>query len=255
MPRFAANLSFLFREVPFLDRFQAASEAGFDAVEVLFPYDDAAHEITRRLTMYGQRMILINTPPPNWTGGERGFAAVPGGQKRFRHDLTRAMRFAQALQVDHLHVMAGKSKGLVARKTFVDNLSWAAAEFPDRSLTIEPINPVDMPGYFLNNFDQAAEIVAEVGAPNLGLQFDAYHAQMITHDMPATWEKHRDLVRHIQVGGTPGRHEPIRGEIDYPAWFRQLDAEGYDGFVSGEYHPTAQTEAGLIWLTDGLEGS
>ncbi len=253
MPRFAANLSFLFRELPFLDRFQAAAEAGFTAVEVLFPYDDAAHEITRRLTMHGLTMVLINTPPPNWAGGERGFAAIPGGKDRFRHDFKRALRFAQALRVNHLHVMAGKSKGLVARATFVENLKWACDQAPDQSLTIEPINQSDMPGYFLNNFDMAAEIIAEVGAPNLGLQFDAYHAQMITHDMLGEWEKHKSITRHIQVGGTPDRKEPIKGEIDYPAWFRQLDAEGYKGFVSGEYHPTAQTEAGLIWLTDGLE--
>ena len=253
MPRFAANLSFLFRELPFLDRFQAAADAGFTAVEVLFPYDDAASEITRRLTMNGLTMVLINTPPPNWTGGERGFAALPGGTDRFRHDFKRALRFAQALRANHLHIMAGKSKGLVARKTFVDNLKWACDQAPEQSLTIEPINHTDMPDYFLHGFDQAAEIIADVDAHNLGLQFDAYHAQMITGDMLGQWDAHKHLVRHIQVGGYPGRNEPLTGEIDYPAWFRQLDAEGYKGFVSGEYHPTAQTEAGLIWLTDGLE--
>ncbi|WP_300512621.1 TIM barrel protein [Aliiroseovarius sp.] len=253
MPRFAANLSFLFRELPFLDRFQAAADAGFTAVEVLFPYDDAASEITRRLTVNGLTMVLINTPPPNWTGGDRGFAALPGGTDRFRHDFKRALRFAKALRANHLHIMAGKAKGLVAQQTFVENLKWACEQAPDQSLTIEPINHTDMPEYFLHRFDQAAEVLAAVNAPNLGLQFDAYHAQMITGDMLAQWEAYKHLVRHIQIGGYPGRNEPAKGEIDYPAWFRQLDAEGYKGFVSGEYHPAAQTEAGLTWLTDGLD--
>ncbi len=252
MPKFAANLTFLFKELPFLDRFQAAAEAGFSAVEVLFPYDDATSQITRRMTAYGLNMVLINTPPPNWAGGDRGFAAIPGGQARFRHDFGRAIRFAQALGARHLHVMAGMTKGLVARATFVENLKWAAAQAPRQSLTIEPINPVAMPGYFLNDFDMAAGIIAEVDAPNLGLQFDAFHAQQITGDMRAAWQKHSALVRHVQVAGFPDRNEPLLGDIDYPDFFRMLDRTGYRGWVSGEYHPTAQTEAGLIWMTDGL---
>ena len=248
MPRFAANLTLLFRELPFLDRFEAAAEAGFEGVEVLFPYDDAAGEITRRLSAFGLTLVLINAPPPNWAGGARGFAAVPGLSDRFRHDFKRARRFAAALGARHLHLMAGRAEGMVARKTFVDNLKWAADQAPDASLTIEPINPVDMEGYFLTDFDQAAEILDAVGAPNLGLQFDMYHAQMITGDGMAVWEAHGGRARHIQVGGVPGRGEPLKGEIDYPAFFARLDAEGYPGWVSGEYHPAAQTEAGLIWM-------
>lgn len=253
MPRFAANLTFLFRELPFLDRFEAAAEAGFAGVEVLFPYDDAAGELTRRLTANGLRMVLLNTPPPNWAGGARGFAAVPGGSERFRHDFKRASRFAKALGAQHIHIMAGKAQGVVARKTFVDNLKWATRETPKQSLTIEPINPVDMPGYFLNDFDQAAEILDEVGAPNLGLQFDMYHAQMITGDGAAVWDRHGARAVHVQVGAVPGRHEPVKGEIDYPAFFARLDAEGYKGWVSGEYNPRTRTEDGLSWL--GLTGS
>lgn len=249
MPKFAANLTFLFRELPFLDRFEAAAEAGFSGVEVLFPYDDAAGEITRRLRANGLSMVLINAPPPNWAGGERGFAAVPGGSERFRHDFKRAMRFAEALGAEHLHLMAGKAQGLVARRTFVDNLAWAAAEAPKMSLTIEPINPIDMPGYFLDNFDMAAEILDEIGAPNLGLQFDMYHAQMITGDGMAVWEAHGQRTRHIQVGGVPGRHEPAAGEVDYPAFFARIDAEGYTGWVSGEYNPGGRTEDGLGWIS------
>lgn len=248
MPRFAANLTFLFRELPFLDRFAAAAEAGFEGVEVLFPYDDAAGEITRRLRAHGLAMVLINAPPPNWAGGARGFAALPGEAARFRRDFGRARRFAEALGAQHLHLMAGKAEGLVAHKTFVENLGWAARQAPALSLTIEPINPVDMPGYFLDNFDQAAEILDEVAAPNLGLQFDMYHAQMITGDGMAAWERHGHRARHVQVGGMPGRHEPLLGEIDYPAFFARLDAEGYKGWVSGEYHPEGRTEEGLGWL-------
>jgi 2-dehydrotetronate isomerase len=247
MPRFAANLTYLFRELPFLDRFEAAAEAGFTGVEVLFPYDDAAGEITRRLRAHGLTMVLINAPPPNWAGGERGFAAVPGGVERFRHDFRRALRFAEALGARHLHIMAGKAQGLVARRTFIDNLRWAAARAPGTSLTIEPLNPVDMPGYFLNDFDLAAEVLDEVGAANLGLQFDMYHAQMITGDGMAVWDRHGGRARHIQVGSVPGRHEPVAGDIDYPAFFARLDAEGFAGWVSGEYNPAGRTQDGLGW--------
>lgn len=248
MPRFAANLTLLFTELPFLDRFEAAAQTGFTAVEVLFPYDDAAREIQRRLIANGLQMVLINTPPPNWTGGPRGFAALPEGQERFRHDFKRALRFAQAFNTTHLHIMSGVAEGDEARAAFVENLKWATAHAPKQSLTIEPINRGDMPGYFLSDYDLAADILAEVAAPNLGLQFDAYHAHKITGDMPATWTKVQHLTRHIQVGGLPDRHEPTADVIDYPAWFRQLDDEGYVGWISGEYHPAGRTEDGLSWI-------
>ncbi|WP_114286593.1 hydroxypyruvate isomerase family protein [Candidatus Halocynthiibacter alkanivorans] len=249
MPKFAANLTFLFKEYPFLERFAEAKIAGFDAVEVLFPYDDAANEIERRMKQSGLPLVLINTPPPNWAGGDRGFAAIPGGEKRFRSDFTRALRFAQRLGALHIHIMAGKAQGLVAKKTFVENLKWAAAQAPKQSLTIEPINPVDMPGYFLNDFDQAADIIERVGAANLGLQFDTYHAHAITGDMLATWARHRRRVSHIQIASVPGRHEPDQGAIDYTAFFAQIDAEGYVGWVSAEYMPRGRTEDGTGWLS------
>ncbi|WP_424939434.1 hydroxypyruvate isomerase family protein [Aliiroseovarius sp. S253] len=248
MPRFAANLTLLFTELPFLDRFEAAAEAGFEAVEVLFPYDDAAQEIQRRLAANGLHMVLINCPPPNWTGGPRGFAAIPDGQDRFRHDFKRALRFAQAFRSTHLHIMAGAAEGDAARAAFVENLKWATAQAPNQNLTIEPINQGDMPGYFLADYHLAADILAEVAAPNLALQFDAYHAHKITGDMLSTWKKVKHLTRHIQVGGLPDRHEPVAGVIDYPAWFRQLDDEGYSGWVSGEYYPSGRTEDGLSWI-------
>jgi hydroxypyruvate isomerase len=251
MPRFCANLTFLFTEVPMLDRPEAAARAGFEAVEILFPYDEPAAAVAERARLARVPVALINTPPPNWTGGDRGFAAVPGGEARFRSDFDRALRFARVLKPRHLHVMAGKAEGPEARATYLRNLAWAAERAPGQSLTIEPINPHDMPGYFLNDFPAALEILAEVGAPNLRLQFDAYHAQMIHGDAMAVWETCRAQTVHIQIAGVPGRHEPAGGEIDYPAFFAALDAGGYAGWVSAEYTPSGRTEDGLDWMRAG----
>jgi len=248
MPRFAANLTFLFTELPFMERFAAAKAMGFDAVEVLFPYDFSAQEMRARLLEQDLSFVLLNCPPPNWAGGERGFAAVPGAEERFRHDFERSLRYAQVLKPQHIHIMAGRACGPEARETYKRNLAWAAARGAQFSLTIEPINPIDMPGYFLNDFDLAAEILDALNAPNLGLQFDTYHAQTLTHDMRGLWKKHGWRARHIQIGGYPGRHEPAGGDIDYPRFFATLDAEGYQGWVSAEYNPATTTEAGLGWL-------
>ncbi|WP_296423198.1 TIM barrel protein [Yoonia sp.] len=253
MPKFCANLTWLFTEMPFLERFAAAKDAGFDAVEVLFPYDVNAQDIVHALSRCGLKMALINCPPPNYTGGDPGNAAVPGAQERFRHDFMRALRYAKTLGAQHLHVMAGAAEGDVARSVFVDNLRWAAAEAPKQSLTIEPIDAVSMPGYFLDDFGLARDVITAVGAPNLHLQFDAFHAARITGDVIGTWAAMRDLVVHVQVAQTPhrdepDRDEPDRGQIDYPAFFAALDAQGYAGWVSGEYKPRADTVAGLGWL-------
>jgi 2-dehydrotetronate isomerase len=248
MPRFAANLTWLFTELPFLDRFGAARRAGFDAVEVLFPYDSPAPEILDRLAQNDLRLVLINCPPPNYAEGPRGFAAIPGGEERFRYDFKRALRYSKALGARHLHLMAGVADGAAARASFVDNLRWAAAHAPGQSLTIEPINSVDMPGYFMSDFDTALGVIAEVEAPNLHLQFDAYHAHRITGDVMGTWDRVRGHVAHVQVAGFPGRSEPIGGIIDYPAFFARLDADRYEGWVSGEYKPAGRTEDGLRWM-------
>ncbi len=248
MPKFAANLTFLFTERPFMDRFHAAKVAGFDAVEVLFPYEYSAQEMRACLVANDLALVLMNVPPPNWAGGDRGFAAVPGAETRFRHDFERALRFADLLRPHHLHIMAGRAEGATARATYVQNLHWATRRAPHHSLTIEPINPGDMPGYFLADFDLAAAILDEVAAPNLGLQFDAYHAHMITDDVRQTWQDHGPRTVHIQIAGAPGRHEPQGGAIDYPGFFQNLDAAGYTGFVSAEYTPADTTEAGLGWL-------
>lgn len=248
MPKFAANISVLFTELPFLDRFSAAKKAGFDAVEILFPYDLPARDILACIQATELDLLLINTPPPNWTGGDRGFAAIPDGQERFQHDFKRALRYAEVLGSSMIHVMAGIAQGPKARATMVENLKWATTVAPNQKLTIEPINPIDMPGYFLNDFGLATGILDEVSAPNLALQFDAYHAQMITGDMRPVWDKHKERTGHIQIAGAPGRNEPNAGDVDYPAFFRALDQSGYQGHVSAEYHPSGTTHEGLGWL-------
>ncbi len=248
MPTFCANLTMMFTEHACIDRFAAAKGAGFDVVEILFPYDHPAQEMRSALLRHDLKLALINTPPPNWAGGDRGYAAIANGEKRFQYDFKRTMRYAQLLKPTHIHIMAGRAKGAVARATFIKNLKWAAAHAPKQSLTIEPINQTDIPSYFLHDFDQTAEILDAVGAPNLGLQFDAYHAHMITADLPATWEAHGRRAVHIQIAGAEGRHEPIGGDIDYPAFFKQLDQDGYKGVVSGEYNPKNHTLDGLGWI-------
>ncbi len=250
MPRFAANLSFLFKEHPFIERFAAALEAGFKAVEVLFPYDTPGSEIREVLSITGQKLVLMNTPPPNWTGGARGFAALPGGGERFQHDFRRALRYAQALKSTHLHLLAGVADGPQARQTYIDNLKWACDFAPDQSLTIEPIAPADVEGYFLNSFDLAMDILDAVNAPNLGLQFDAYQAHLLTGDVISAWAAYGHRARHVQVAGADGRHEPAKGDIDYPGFFKRLDTDGYDGYVGAEYHPKKETIKGLSWLRE-----
>lgn len=252
MPRFAANLNMLFTEHPLPDRFAATHAAGFEAVEMLFPYALPVQELKAHLRATGLGMVLINTPAGDWDAGERGFAAVPGAESTFWQGFETALGYAMALDRPLLHVMAGMAEGRDARDAFVANLRRAVRAASDQPMTIEPINPIDMPGYFLNDFEQAAAILAEVDAPNLGLQFDAYHAHCITGDVPGTWARFGPLVSHVQIAGAPGRHEPVGGEIDYPAFFAALEASRYDGVVSCEYVPAHRTEEGLGWMTQGV---
>lgn len=248
MPKFCANLSWLFTELPFMERFKAAKEAGFDAVEVLFPYDCPAQEMRDQLVWNDLAFVLMNCPPPNATGGAQGFAAIPGLEDRFRRDFERTLRYARVLKPRHIHIMAGAAEGPEAKATFTENLRWAATRAPKQSLTIEPINRTDMPGYFLTDYDIAARVLDAVGAANLSLQFDAYHAHRITGDVMGAWAAHGARAAHIQVAGFPGRNEPLGGKIDYPSFFARLDSDGYKGWVSGEYAPAGATEAGLGWM-------
>ncbi|QEE34723.1 TIM barrel protein [Octadecabacter sp. SW4] len=250
MPKVCANLTWLFTELPMIARPHAAAQAGFGAVEVLFPYDENAADLGNAIAQAGVELALINCPPPNYADphGPRGFAAVPGEQARFQQAFRRALRYAGALGAQRVHIMAGVAEGAEARQIFIENLRWAAEFAPKQALTIEPINRIDMPGYFLCDYDQAADILREVAVNNLHLQFDAYHAHRITGDVIGTWEKTGHLVRHVQVAGFPGRHEPVGSDIDYKAFFACLRRDGYDGWISGEYTPAGDTGAGLEWL-------
>lgn len=249
MPRFAANLSYLWAELPYLDRFDAAGDAGFVAVEVQQPYDVPAPETLDALHRNGLQMVLLNAPGPNYTGGDRGFAAVPGGEKRFDYDIRRAVRYAQVLGASVVHVMSGPGSGEKARATFVANLKRAAETLPrDLTLTIEPLCRASQLDWFLNSFDLAAEVIEAVDAPNVGLQFDSYHAQEITGDAVAAFEAVAPLTRHIQIGDAPGRGAPGTGSVDFQTLLAAIDASGYDGWVAAEYRTEGRTDATLGWM-------
>ncbi|WP_317978252.1 hydroxypyruvate isomerase family protein [Histidinibacterium aquaticum] len=232
------------------ERPAAARAAGFEAVEILFPYDEDAAALRQAIAGAGLPVALINCPPPNYAseGGPRGFAAVPGGEERFRHDFRRSCRYASALGAERVHVMAGVAEGPEAGDSFATNLAWAANEVPGLQLTVEPLNPDDMPGYFLDDLSLALAVIEEVGAPNLSLQFDAYHVHKLTGDVLGTWDAVREHVGHVQIADHPGRHEPGSGEIDYAAFLARLDTDGYEGWVSAEYRPRADTGEGLGWM-------
>ena len=246
MPRFAANLTMLFTEVPMLDRPGLAEQAGFDGVEVLFPYDHSPEDWLAALA--GQKVALINTPPGDWLAGERGFAAVPGQEARFRDSFLRGADLAARLGADRLHVMAGAARGPEAEQIFVENLGWAAAQAPGQRLVIEPLNPDDMPGYFLNDFDLAARILDDLGLPQVQLQFDLWHAARIEGQPQVVWNRHKARVGHIQIAGFPSRNEPGGGGFDRTALCTEVDDMGYDGWIAAEYRPARATVHGLGWL-------
>jgi hydroxypyruvate isomerase len=254
MPRFAANLSMLFTEVPFLDRFERAARAGFEAVEFLFPYAHTAQEIKQRLEANGLQIVLHNLPAGDWDAGERGIACHPDRVEEFREGVERAIGYAQALGVPQLNCLAGKAPAGVdaatLRRTFVGNLRHAATRLGDAGLRllIEPINPFDIPGFYLNRTDQAIAILDEVGASNVFVQYDIYHAQRTEGELAATLQKHLARIAHVQLADNPGRNEPGTGEINYPYLFAHLDRIGYQGWVGCEYKPAQGTEAGLGWL-------
>lgn len=250
MPRLAASLTYLFTELPMLERFAAAGRAGFRGAEVLFPYDLDSRAIVAACQGAGLEFVMLSTPPPNWAGGPRGFAALPAGETLFRQDFDRALRLAQDLRARHIHIVAGRAEGEVAHRTMVRNLVWASARAPHASLLIAPIGAADLPGYFLSDFDLAAAVLDEVAAPNLGLLFDACHAQRITGDALSCWDQHGHRARHVKIAGSPDRHEPTTGEIDYARFFRRLSDAHYRGWVTAEYIPRTTTEAGLGWLAE-----
>lgn len=248
MPKFAANLSMMFTEHGFLDRFAAARDAGFDAVEYLFPYAHDAAEIRDALVGASLRQALFNAPPGDWDAGERGMAAIPGRGREFQEMFEQALEYAAVLGPDAIHVMAGNAAGKSAQATYIDNLAWAAERAPDQLLVIEPINTRDMPSYFLNRSDQAVAILDTIGAPNLKLQFDLYHVQIMEGDLTRRLERLISHIGHIQIAGVPDRHEPDSGELNIDHLFATLDRVGYAGWVGCEYRPAGDTVAGLGWF-------
>jgi hydroxypyruvate isomerase len=254
MPRFAANLSMLFTEVPFLERFERAAKAGFDAVEFQFPYDFAAGEIRARLQGNGLALVLHNLPAGNWDAGDRGIACQPGRVEEFRAGVARAIEYASVLGAPQLNCLAGKAPpgvdAATLRSTFVANLRHAAAELNKAGLRllIEPVNTRDVPGFYLNRTEQAIEILDEVGAANAFVQYDIYHAQRMEGELAGTMHKHLARIGHMQLADNPGRNEPGTGEIHYDFLFAHIDRIGYRGWIGCEYKPAAATEAGLGWL-------
>ncbi|KAA0012786.1 hydroxypyruvate isomerase [Billgrantia pellis] len=254
MPKFAANLSMLFTEEDFLDRFQAAAEAGFKGVEYLFPYDYSAAELKARLDENGLTQVLHNLPAGDWGAGERGIACHPDRVEEFRAGVEKAIDYATVLGCKQVNCLAGiQPQGVSleqARRTLVENLRYAADKLEATGILLlaEPINTRDIPGFFLNRTEQALAIFDEVGSPNLKLQYDIYHMQIMEGDLAPTIEKHLDRIAHVQLADNPGRHEPGTGEIHYPFLFAHLDRLGYDGWIGCEYKPATTTQEGLGWL-------
>lgn len=253
MPRFAANISTMFTEVPFAERIEAAAAAGFKAVECQFPYEVEAAELEARLDRAGLDLVLLNTPPGDFAKGERGLAGLPGREAEFRDGLDRALEYASRLGCPQIHVMAGVRPEGTSREAclgvYKANVRVAAdtCRRAGKLAVIEPINSRDIPGYLLNTPAEGAAIIGEVGADGLMLQFDFYHAQIMAGDLAKSFERHLPLIAHLQIAGVPERHEPDSGEINYPYLFELIDRLGFEGWIGCEYFPAGRTEDGLGW--------
>ena len=252
MPRFAANLGYLFTERPLIERFGAAAAAGFKAVELQFVYDHAPSALRAEIDRHGLTVLGVNTAPGQLASGEFGVAAIPGREQEFAALFQQALDYIVALGGCQIHCLAGRvppEQRPAAETTFVRNLTRAAdlAAAKDIALLIEPINPRDRPDYFLNRPEHAADVIAKVGRPNVRIQFDFYHVQIVGGDLIRRFEKHLTDVGHVQIAAVPTRHEPDEGEVNYPAIFEALDRAGYHGWVGCEYRPRTRTEDGLGW--------
>ena len=254
MPKFAANLTMLFTELPFVERFQAAAEAGFQGVEYLFPYDFPAEVLAAELKKHDLTQVLHNLPAGDWAGGERGIAVLPERIEEFRAGVDRAIEYATALGCKQINCLAGivpaGASQTTAHSTFVDNLRFAAEKLKAVGirLLIEPINTYDIPGFFLSRTAQALAIIDEVGSDNLFVQYDIYHAQRMEGELGNTIAKNLPHIAHIQLADNPGRNEPGTGEINYPWLFAHIDRLGYTGWIGCEYKPAASTREGLGWI-------
>jgi hydroxypyruvate isomerase len=251
----------MFNEVPFLDRFSAAAEAGFHAVEYLFPYEYAPEEIEERLRRYQLKNILFNLPPGDWAAGERGITCVPGREREFRSSVEKALTYALSLGVSRLHAMAGLAPANAdpeaLKATYIANLRYAAEECAPHGITllIEAINTRDMPGFYLNTQAQSHAACSAVNLPNIKMQLDFYHTQIMEGDLETKLRKFAPHWGHMQVAGVPKRHEPDSGEVNYPYMFDVIDEIGYDGWVGCEYRPVAKTLDGLAWLKRAREST
>jgi hydroxypyruvate isomerase len=253
MPNFAANITMLFQEHDFLDRFTAAAKEGFQGVEYLFPYDYDTQQLVERLTANGLTQVLHNLPAGDWGAGERGIAIFPDRQGEFQDGVGRAIEYANALGCPQVNCLAGiVPEGVdeaASRDAFVDNMKFAAGKLKDEDikLLIEPINTRDIPGFFLTGTTQALDIIADTGSDNIWVQYDIYHMQIMEGDLAPTMKKHLDRIAHIQFADNPGRHEPGTGEINYQFLFNFLDGIGYGGWIGCEYIPATTTAEGLGW--------
>jgi hydroxypyruvate isomerase len=252
MPRFAANLTMMFTECPFLDRFDAAAQAGFTAVEYLFPYDHAPDAIAGRLRSQGLTQALFNLPPGDWAAGERGLAALPDRFDELRNGVETALTYAAATGVKRVHLMAGLAdrRDANAVAAYRKAVTWVAERVArdGLDLLLEPINSRNMPGYFLNDFAFAENLISDLALPNVKLQFDIYHRQIMHGDVTMALRALLPVIGHIQIASVPSRHEPAGEELNYPFLFEELDRIGYDGFVGCEYIPRAGTLDGLEWF-------
>lgn len=256
MAKVAANLSMLFNEVPFLDRFEAAAKAGFKAVEFLFPYDNTVEEIGERLQKNNLKLVLHNLPSGNWAAGDRGIASHPDRVGEFQDGVGKAIQYAKALGVPQVNALSGPTlSGLSEdkqRATFVANLKFAAAALKAEGIRLvtEPVNTIDMKNAYLNRTQQAVDIIKEVGSDNLFIQYDIYHMQRMEGELANTIKANLPLIKHMQLADLPNRHEPGTGEINYHFLFKFLDEIGYDGYIGCEYRPATTTVEGLKWLKE-----
>jgi len=254
MPKFNANLSMMFNEAPFLERFGAAAKAGFRGVEFLFPYDFPAAQVREQLDKHKLEMVLFNMPPGDFAAGDRGLACDPARATQFQEGVGKTLEYARALGATQIHCMAGlKPRGVAEekmRETYIASLKYAGAELAKHNikLLIEAINTRDIPGFYLNYSAQAFDIMHYANVPNLYFQYDIYHMQIMEGDLAPTVEKNLAKIAHMQLADTPGRHEPGTGEINYPFLFQHFDRIGYKGWIGCEYRPAGKTEDGLGWL-------
>ena len=254
MPKFAANLSFLYSEFGFLERFGAAAADGFSAVEYMSPYDVAAEDIADQLAKHGLTQALFNLPSGDWAGGERGIACLPDRVSEFRQGVDKAIAYARTLGCSKINCLAGLAPTgadpAELERTLIENLRYAAPRMAEAGimLLLEPVNTVDVEGFFISRTDHALRILDAVGADNAFLQYDFYHAQVMQGDLIATFARHKDRIGHVQIADNPGRNEPGTGEINYGVVFSELDRLGYDGFVGCEYKPRGKTSDGLDWM-------